>query len=289
MPDISRESGELFQKIFESDQYGIILTGADSKFIKVNPTFCRITGYSEEELLTKKFSDITHPADVKANTESVPKMIRGELSSYHAEKRYIRKTGEEVWVNLSISVIRNADGSFGHFLGVVEDITDRKHVESEREQYFRFFQLSIDIMVIADPNGCFKKVNPACLQVLGYPEEELLSKPFIDFVHPDDKQSTLDEMARQIQIGSSLNFENRYRCKDGRVLWLSWRASYDKEEKTTYATARDITERRDAEKKEVEYLEGLENMNKLMVGRELKMIELKNQVEELTRKLAQKA
>jgi len=102
-------------------------------------------------------------------------------------------------------------------------------------------------MVIAGPNGVFKKVNPTCLQLLGYSEEELIAKPFIDFVHPDDKQSTLDEMARQIKIGSSLNFENRYLRKDGSIVLLSWRASYDKNEGITYATARDITERKKAE------------------------------------------
>lgn len=97
-------------------------------------------------------------------------------------------------------------------------------------------------MVIADPNGCFKKINAAGLVLLGYKKEELLAKPFIDFVHPDDRQSTLDEMAHQIQTGSSMNFENRYLCKDGSSKILSWRANYIADEATTYATARDITE-----------------------------------------------
>ena len=110
----------------------------------------------------------------------------------------------------------------------IRDIKKRKQAEVEREQFYKFFQISSDIMVIADPNGAFKKVNPATFDVLGYSETELISKPFVEFVHPDDKQSTLDEMARQIKIGSSLNFENRYVCKDGTLRWLSWRARYDK-------------------------------------------------------------
>ncbi len=111
--------------------------------------------------------------------------------------------------------------------------------ESDCEQ---FFSLSSDIMVIADPNGAFKRVNPACLKVLGYSEDEILSKPFIDFVYPDDKQSTLDEMARQIKIGYSSNFENRYICKNGKILWFSWHSSFNKDKGVTYAIARDITE-----------------------------------------------
>jgi PAS domain S-box-containing protein len=129
----------------------------------------------------------------------------------------------------------------------LNDVTERKKAEAEREQFYKFFRISSDLMVIADPNGCFKKINPACLNVLGYSETELLAKPFIDFVHPDDRQHTLDEMARQIQLGFSLNFENRYICKDGTTRWLAWRANYDKDEGITYATARDITERKQAE------------------------------------------
>ncbi len=120
--------------------------------------------------------------------------------------------------------------------------------EEERSQFFKFFQISSDIMVIADPKGCFKKVNPACTLVLGYHESDLLTKPFIDFVHPDDRDSTIEEMEKQMNTGSSMNFENRYLCKDGTIRWLSWKANYIKDEGITYATARDITERKQAEK-----------------------------------------
>ncbi|MBI4826835.1 MAG: PAS domain S-box protein [Nitrospirae bacterium] len=118
---------------------------------------------------------------------------------------------------------------------------ERTKVEAEREQYFKFFQTSSDLMCMADPNGAFIKTNPAFSEALGYSGAELVSRPFIEFVHPDDKQSTLDEMAGQLQRGFTLNFENRYICKDGSLIWLSWKAIYNKKEKITYATARDIT------------------------------------------------
>jgi PAS domain S-box-containing protein len=122
--------------------------------------------------------------------------------------------------------------------------SERKQAEAEKEQYYKFFQTSADLMAIADPNGAFFKTNPACTEILGYTEMELVAKPFVDFVHPDDKQSTLDEMAKQIQKSYSLNFENRYVCKDGSVKWLSWRATYIEAEGITYATARDISVRK---------------------------------------------
>jgi len=133
----------------------------------------------------------------------------------------------------------------------------------EREQVFNFFNLSPDIMVIADPNGAFKAVNPATTELLGYSEEELISKPFIDFVHPDDKLITLDEIGRQIKLGSSLNFENRYLSKNDGYLLLSWSAYFSKEEGITYATARDITNERMIEIELIEAKEKAEESDRL--------------------------
>ncbi|HEY4798507.1 MAG TPA: PAS domain S-box protein, partial [Bacteroidia bacterium] len=106
------------------------------------------------------------------------------------------------------------------------------------------FTISPDIMVITDPLGTYKKVNPATLDILGYKEDEIIEKSFSEFIHPDDLQPTIDEKERQKKIGTTMNFENRYVCKDGTIKWLSWRANFNKVEKLTYATARDITARK---------------------------------------------
>ncbi|MBA4374480.1 MAG: hypothetical protein C0402_16645 [Thermodesulfovibrio sp.] len=140
---------------------------------------------------------------------------------------------------------------------------ERALVEAERKQYFKFFQTSADLMCLADPNGAFMKTNPAFSEMLGYTEDELVSRPFIEFVHPDDRQATLDEMTSQLQKGFSFNFENRYLCKDGSVLWLSWRASYNKDAGITYATARDITEQKKAEEQRETLLRWKEGVNLL--------------------------
>ena len=161
------------------------------------------------------------------------------FNSGSGTRKWVRTTGQtEVVAGKTVRV-------FGHIM----DITERKQAEIEREQYFKFFTTSSDLKCIADPNGCVKKVNPACWQTLGYSEAELMAKPFMGFVHPDDRQSTLDERARQLQRSYSLDFENRSLCKDGSVRWLSWRASYNKDDGLTYATARDITERKQVEER----------------------------------------
>lgn len=162
---------------------------------------------------------------------------------FDEELEIITARGNRRWVH----AIGMPDLENRRVYGFFQDITRSKTLELEREQYFRLFNTSNDLMVIADPNGAFLKINPACSKVLGYSEQELVSRAFIDFVHPEDRQSTLNEMVRQQKAGSSLNFENRYLCKDGSIKWLSWRATYIDAEKTTYATARDNTDQKRAE------------------------------------------
>lgn len=278
-----RSLEERFKIIFDNTTDGIILVDPDStRFMLGNKAICTMLGYTPEELTALSVADIHPKESLPYVQEQFGKQMRGEITL----ARNIpvkRKDGGVFYADVNTSAPTEFQGK-KYSVGIFRDITAQRIAEKEKEQFFKFFQIATDIMVIADPNGAFKKVNPACLQILGYAEEELLAKPFIDFVHPDDKQSTLDEMARQINIGSSLDFENRYMRKDGSSLWLSWRATYDKNDGITYAIARDITERKEAEKKWKEHLEEIENINKLMVGRELKMIELKNELEALKRK-----
>ncbi|MDP1728425.1 MAG: PAS domain-containing protein [Bacteroidota bacterium] len=122
-----------------------------------------------------------------------------------------------------------------------------KLTEEEHSQINRFFQVSEHIMVTANPKGYFKSVNLACLHRLGYTEAELLSKPYIDFVHPEDRQSTSKEAIKVLKTGFSINFENRFLGKDGSIVWFLWHAFYFEKEATVYANAQDITKQKQAE------------------------------------------
>ena len=122
---------------------------------------------------------------------------------------------------------------------------ERLRVEEERD---RFFALSLDLLCIAGFDGYFKRLNPAWERTLGFAREELLAQPFVAFLHPDDREATLEE-AHQIAGGKeTLTFENRYRCKDGSYRWLSWSATAVAGQQLIYAVARDITEGKRAEK-----------------------------------------
>jgi PAS domain S-box-containing protein len=111
----------------------------------------------------------------------------------------------------------------------------------------RFFALSIDMLCIADFNGFFSRINPAWARTLGFTLEELQSKPFIEFVHPEDRERTLAKSQEVRSGGQARSFENRYQCKDGSYRWLLWNAIADIDRQVVYSVARDITDSKRAE------------------------------------------
>ena len=123
----------------------------------------------------------------------------------------------------------------------------RGRLEVEVKRLDRFFTLSLDLMSIASLDGYFRQLNPSWERTLGYTTEELKSRPFTEFVHPDDHQAMLDAV-RKLEAGEPVaELENRFRARDGSYRWLVWNAAPDVEERLIYAVARDVTERKQAE------------------------------------------
>jgi PAS domain S-box-containing protein len=155
--------------------------------------------------------------------------------------------GELLTRNYDIRFSKLRDG----FICAWRDITERKQIElariaAERDRD-RFFNLSIDLLAIATFEGYFLRLNPAWEKVLGFSTAELMAQPFIDFVHPDDLESTV-AATQGICTGTAVvEFENRYRCQDGSYRWLLWNSMPDLEQKVMYAIAHDITERKQTE------------------------------------------
>ena len=118
-------------------------------------------------------------------------------------------------------------------------------LRQKTEEQDQFFNVTLDLLGIANTDGYFLRLNPAIERVLGYTREELMSRPFLDFVHPDDLDRTREAVSALRSQQKLFSFENRYRCKDGTYRWLEWSSA--PVGKLIYAAARDVTERKQAE------------------------------------------
>lgn len=118
----------------------------------------------------------------------------------------------------------------------------QRAVQRSRDPDARFFSVAIDMLCFLDFSGYFRRLSPSWESTLGFSLEELMSRPFIEFVHPDDQERTLAQNRIVRKGGRAIGFENRYLCKDGSYRWLRWNAASDVEHTMIYSVARDITE-----------------------------------------------
>jgi len=185
-----QESEERFRAAFEQAAVGMAHVSLLSRWLKVNDRLCEILGYTKEELLKLGFQEIVHPADLDADYEQFARTISDELRTYSAEKRYRHKDGRWIWVNQTLSVVRDPSGSPGYFVCVVEDITGRKQaVEALRESENRFrtlVQNASDIIMIVESDGAIRYESPTVERVLGYASEQRIGDNIFDYVHPED-------------------------------------------------------------------------------------------------------
>jgi PAS domain S-box-containing protein len=128
------ESEQLFRQIFQAGPVGIATANEDFKFTRVNAAYCKLVGYGEEELLGQSFAVVTHPDDVDSDETLARRLFAGEIPSYQIEKRYLRKSGEMIWVSVSASVVRDDDGLVSYGIAIVEDVTARKEAEEEMQR-----------------------------------------------------------------------------------------------------------------------------------------------------------
>lgn len=170
-----------FRAFFDFSLAGTAITTPDKGLMAVNDQTCRILGYSREELLELKWSEITHPDDLPADKHLFDQLLRNEIESYSLEKRFVRKDGTIINTKVSVKCVRLPDGSVDYLLGLLEDITDRKGAEDalvvSENSYRRLFEAAKDGILILDAvTGKIKDVNPFLANLLGYAHEEFLGK-----------------------------------------------------------------------------------------------------------------
>ena len=136
---------ELFQNVFDQAAVGIARIDATGRWLMVNPRLCEMLGYTPEELLAVRLPQLAHPDEVAADSEMMLRLLSGEARVYHREKRYLRKDGTVVWVNLTLSVEREtARAADRSFIAVIQDITERKQIEEALQESEERLELAVE-------------------------------------------------------------------------------------------------------------------------------------------------
>jgi len=239
------ENKNLLQAIIDNTSNPIFIKEINGKYLLINKqhetlfhhSIQEIVGKTDYDLLPKEVADVYRNSDLEA--------VKA-LKEIKIEETIQQEDGPHTYIAVKFPLY-DAEGRIYAIGGISTDITERKKQEESSIAADKFFNMSLDMMIIASDK--FIKINPSVTKTLGYSEQELFGKPFLDFVYPEDVEKTLKEVAKLNTGALTINFENRYMCKDGSLKWILWSTSPDTATGLLYAVARDITQmKNDTEK-----------------------------------------
>ena len=241
----------LFSAVVESSNDAIITKALDGTITGWNRAAERLFGYSADEAVGQHISLIVPPHRRDEINTLIARVRRGQPTE-HFETARVAKDGRIVDVSLSLSPLRSAAGEIIGASKIARDITERKRTETalskETEERQRIFETSQDLILVTDASGNLIQVSPSVTKILGYRPEEMVGHSAVDFIHPDDLDSTRQEMraARRGQQQVRI-FEARYPHKDGRTVTLEWLGSWSEPVQRHFFIGRDLTEKQAAE------------------------------------------
>jgi two-component system cell cycle sensor histidine kinase/response regulator CckA len=222
-----RRSEELFRSAFEHTNVGMVLTDERHRFIRVNAASARLFGYPRDEMIGLSMADVTYPDDLAESYARRTPLEKGEGDFFQMEKRYRRKDGSVFWGLVNVSVVREGNGQPLQYVAQVQDISDRKQAEAERNELLRRFQMHIERMPLAcvsfDTDVRILEWNPAAERLFGYRREEILGRSAYETIVPESARASVEENVARVQSGDmAANNINENRTKDGRILLCEW-------------------------------------------------------------------
>jgi len=242
----------MFEKTFHYCAVGLAHVGIDGTFIRVNKKLCEFLDYSDQELTKLTFQDLTAPDHLDEDLDQLERLLEGQIDNYSIEKRYIRRDGKRVWAKLTVSLVRDDSNNPDYFISVVEDIDEKKRIQSELFQVDALFSKIVSafsertFIWVATPDfSKLKYANDGYANIFGRSEYELYCNPmsFLDHVHEDDRTRVAKVFSRR----PLENWDIQYRIYDskGEVKYLHDRGNLifdDRETQTLIlGTADDIT------------------------------------------------
>lgn len=252
------QSEELFRMMFEQAAVGMAQVGLNGAWQRVNDKLCAITGYTRDELLTRTFADITHPDEREADFASGKALLAGEITTFTREKRYLRKDGGVVWVNLAVSLLRDPEDRPEQFMAVIEDITERKRFEVALRESETRLQLAREAagFGVSDWNlvtGTAVWSDEKWRQLGREPQAGSLDREaWAASLHPEDRERVLGELAASF-ADPARSYDTEYRVvwPDGTVRWQLVKGKVSRgaggEAVRLICLSLDVTERRDIE------------------------------------------
>lgn len=266
-----REKESQLSNTLEYAPIGIVTTLKDGSFRSVNPAFCEIIGYSEEELLSMSIKDITHNDYLAEDTENLTALWNGDTTDFESEIVYIKKDGKTITGKIRVTLVRNSAGEALFTVGELEDITDRKNMQDSLMRSEGTLELMIntapDIIYRLDEDGNIVFVNSS-IESLGYSPGELIGTSIFDIVHPDDRDRAVyrvnerrrgDRGTRRYELrlmrksSGSVHYEEKSSEMEGPVFMVDAEGFYEQHTEDTsvflgtLGIARDITDRKLAE------------------------------------------
>jgi len=270
-----RVSDERFSRVFEASPVAIIVSRiSDHRYIDVNSEFLRQSGYRREEVIGRTPAELNIWAD-PSEIEALGRALDQYGRVLNREVQFRLKSGTLADAVVS-TILVTIDGE-ACFVTLARDITQEKRAQqtlaaSEQRhrqiatQLQRTLDLSLDLIMSIDPEGRFVTMSAASRQILGYAPEALIGRAYADFVHPDDRFITRQEVGGVIAGQATASFQNRYRHKDGRTVWLEWNAVQMPGDPLMYCVARDITQRKAAEEDQAFLAAIVETSQNAIVG-----------------------
>ena len=248
--NLRTERERLFSAVVESSNDAIITNTLGGTITAWNGAAERLFGFTSVEAVGKHIDIIVTP-DRRAEVRNfLERVSRGEAIE-HYETQRVHRDGRQVEVLLSISPIRSASGEIVGASKTARDITESKRTQTELNQEIeerrRIFETSQDLILVTDTVGTFIQVSPSAKTILGYEPADMIGHSAVEFIHPDDLDSTRNEM-RSARRGQQMrNFETRYVHRDGQAVTLNWMGTWSEPVQRHFFIGRDLTEKQSAE------------------------------------------